>query len=189
MTTQVLKIFRETALPGTLQPYSMYVVAPTAKPDYIELYVTNAAGTQAKRIIDSEDIQSMIDTSISLANELLIVDDIAARNLIVPTTTKYVYVKDATGDLTVSSGGATYLYDPIATSWVKVNEAESLDVVVTWASISGKPTSTPAAIDSAVANAHTHANKTQLDKISEDLGGNLTYDNSLPSIGWNSTGW
>ena len=33
----IFKIFRETALPGTLQPYSIYIVAPAAKPNYVEI--------------------------------------------------------------------------------------------------------------------------------------------------------
>lgn len=34
------------------------------------------------------------------------------RKCIRPTTTKAVYVQNATGDVTVSSGGAYYLYNP-----------------------------------------------------------------------------
>lgn len=63
-----------------------------------------------------------------------------------------------------------------------------MDVALTWANITGKPTSTVAQIDAAVANSHTHTNKTQLDKVGE-TGGNLTYNNSLPYTGWETTTW
>lgn len=105
------KIFRETTLPGTLQPYAMYVVAPASKPDYIELYVTNAAGTATRRLLTQADIQGLIDASLTAISQIQIVANIAARDALAPTTTLYVYVQDATGDATVASGGATYLYN------------------------------------------------------------------------------
>jgi hypothetical protein len=174
-----------------LVAYSIYFIAPAARPELVEIYVTDSAGV-AKRVINKADIEALIATAVASATELLIVADIPARDALTLTGTRYVYVKDATGDTSVASGGATYLYDPSAPSgsrWIKVSEAESLDVQLTWAAIEGKPNSTPAQIDAAVAAAHNHANKTQLDKIGEDADGNLTYAGNLPSTGWNSTGW
>lgn len=182
------KIFRETALPGTLEPYAIYVIAPAAKPDYVEIYVTNAAGTTARRMLKQEDIQALIDASMAAASNIQIVADIAARNALTPTSAIYVYVRDATGDGTVASGGATYLYDLTNTAWVKVSEAESLDVALTWAALSGKPTSSVANIDDAVTKRHTHANLTELNKISES-GGQLMYDGAFVTTQWSSTGW
>jgi hypothetical protein len=190
-STQELKIFRETTLPATLQPFSIYMIAPAARPDYVEIYVTSATG-EARRVINKADIDALILSAVTNATELLIVEDIAERDALTLTATRYVFVKDATADATVDVGGATYLYDPNAApgaQWIKISESESLDVQLTWAAIEGKPTSTPAQIDSAVANAHTHANKTELDKIGEDADGNLTYAGNLPSTGWNSTNW
>ena len=190
-STQELKIFRETALPSTLLPYSIYMIAPAARPDYVEIYVTSATG-EARRVINKADIDLLIQAAVTNATELLIVADIAARDALTLTATRYVFVKDATADTSVTSGGATYLYDPAAPSgsrWTKISVAESLDVQLTWAAIEGKPTSAPAQIDAAVAAAHTHANQTELDKIGEDANGNMTYAGSLPSTGWNSTGW
>lgn len=182
-----LKIYRETALPGTPVADAIYIVAPAAKPNHIELYVTNSAA-QIRRIINEADITALINTAVANMTEITVVDDIAARNALAPTTTKYVYVKNATADATVASGGATYLYDVATTSWVKISEAESLDISVTWSSLAGKPTSTPAAIDAAVTASHTHANKTQLDKIGE-ANGELTFDGSPVNLHWTSTNW
>lgn len=182
------KIFRETALPGTLQPYAMYVIAPASKPDYVELYVTNAAGTATRRMLTQEDIQALINSSLMAITQIQIVNDIAARNALSPTSTIYVYVKNATGDATVAAGGATYLYDTVASSWVKISEAESMDISLNWASLAGRPTSSVADIDDAVTKRHTHANKTELDKIGE-AGGELTYNGVQVKAEWGSTGW
>lgn len=182
------KIFRETTLPGTLQPYAMYVVAPASKPDYIELYVTNAAGTATRRLLTQADIQGLIDASLTAISQIQIVANIAARDALAPTTTLYVYVQDATGDATVASGGATYLYNVAGAAWVKISEAESMDVSLNWADLVGRPSSAVADIDDAVAKRHTHANKTELDKIGE-AGGELTYNGAQVKTEWGSTGW
>ena len=188
MTT--LRIFKETALPATLQPHSIYMVASATHADLLEIFVTNASGsTPVRHVLNRAEVQSMIDASIASANELTIVADIAARNALSPTRAQYVYVVNATGDATVASGGATYLWNPSGSTWIKTSEAESMDVSVTWASITGKPTSTPSQIDSAVANAHSHANKTQLDLIGQNAAGEMTYNGVQVKTTWSSTGW
>lgn len=188
MTT--FQVFKETALPATLQPHSVYFIAPASAPELVEIYVTNAAGsTPHRHVINKADIQAMIDASIGAANELKIVADIAARNALAPTRATYAYVTDATADASVASGGATYLYNPTVGTWLKTSEAESMDVSVTWASLTGKPTSTPAQIDAAVAATHTHANKTELDLIGQNAGGELTYNGVQVKTTWSTTGW
>ena len=92
-----------------------------------------------------------------------------------------VMVTDASEDPTVESGWAIYRRLTNATnltdlaSWQKIAEKESLDVVVSWDNLKDKPTSTVSAIDAAVTNSHTHANKAVLDKLSE-RDGVLCYD-------------
>ena len=183
------KIFKETALPGSLQPHAIYLIAPAARPDYVEMYVTGAVATTVKRIIDAAHVQDMIDASLAGVGGVEVVDNIAARNALTPATNIQVLVLDATGDATVTSGAATYIYRLSTTSWHKISEAESQDVVLSWANITGRPSSSPAAIDAAVGNAHTHTNKTQLDKVGEDGGGNMTYNGQLPKTGWDSEAW
>ena len=87
----------------------------------------------------------------SQVKEMRVVATIAERDAI---TDKFanlrVYVKDATADSTVKSGGADYLYD--GSSWIKTGETESLDLVLSWENVSDVPTSyTPSA------HASTHA--------------------------------
>ena len=186
---EVYKVYKETALPGTLDAHAIYLVAPTAHPGYLEMYVTDAAGTGTRRTHKVEDIQAMIDASIAGIGSTQVVADITARDALTPEDGTTVLVLDATGDATVASGAATYVYDGDNTQWVKISEAESMDITLNWSDIVGKPSSSVANIDDAVTKRHSHANKTQLDKVSEDGDGNLTYDGSLPVIAWNSTGW
>lgn len=70
--------------------------------------------------------------------EVQVVATIAARNEIAnPFTGMSAFVEDASGDDTVNSGGAYYIYN--GTAWVKTAEAESMDVVLQWTAIQGKP--------------------------------------------------
>lgn len=180
------KIFRETALPSPLQAYAIYLVAPPGEADYVEMYVTDATGSKARRIVNDKDIKAMIAESLAAAGQLAVVEDIAARDRIAEPKGE-VYVVNAAADPSVSKGGARYLYHN--SQWLKIAETESMDLVLTWGGMQGKPASSTADIDDAVTKRHTHANKTQLDKIGEDGSGNLTYGGSAVATAWASTGW
>jgi hypothetical protein len=187
MTTKLLKVFKETSVPSTWVEDAIYFIQASGS-TYMEIYTTSNTAVP-KRLINEADITSMIAAGITASQELKIVADIAARNALTPTNVTAVYVVDATGDATVSSGGAYYLYNPSTSTWIKTAEAESLDIVLNWSSIQGRPNSTPSQIDAAVAATHTHANKTQLDKIGEDTNGNVTYNGTLPYTGWETANW
>jgi hypothetical protein len=187
MTDKKLKVFKETAVPTTWVADSVYFIQASTS-SYMEIYTTSNTAIP-KRLINETDISSLIAAGITASKELKIVADISERNALNPTSTIAVYVIDATGDITVLSGGAYYLYNPTGSFWIKTAEAESLDVVLSWESIEGRPVSTATEIDSAVANSHTHSNKTQLDNISEDANGNFTYRTKFPSTGWETTNW
>lgn len=78
-----------------------------------------------------------------------------------------VFVIDASDDPTVNSGGAEYVYD--GTQFIKVAESESLDLVLQWSNIQGRPTSSVADIDDAVAKKHNHTfDEVSLNKLSVD---------------------
>lgn len=181
-------IYKETSLPGSLQPHSIYLIAPTGAPDFVEMYVTGASASTVKRIIDAAHVQTLINAAVSGLGGIEVVADIAARNALAPTKNVQVLVLNATGDATVATGAATYIYRLATTTWHKISESESMDVVLSWSAIVGKPASTAAAIDGAVTDRHTHANKTQLDKVGES-GGEFTYNGALPKTAWNSTNW
>jgi hypothetical protein len=185
-----IKLNKTTALPGTLDGNSVYLVAPSSKPGYVEMYVTNADGSQARRIINSDDIKAMIDASLAAAGSIAIVSDISARDAISsPPNGKYVLVLDATGDNTVKNGAASYVWRADTSKWVKLTEYESMDMTITWDMIQGKPASSPSSIDTAVSNSHTHSNMTQLGKVGEDSNGDFTYNGQYPRARLDSADW
>lgn len=183
----VILVHKTTTLPATLEPHSIYLVAPAAKPNYLELYVTSSDGAQVRRVITDDDVLALIAANGSGAR---IVDNIADRDAITPKTNgMLVYVLDATGDPTVASGAASYLWRESTAQWIKLTEYESMDVSVQWSSIQGRPASTPAAIDSAVSASHTHPNATELAQIGQDVEGNLTYGGQPPRARLDTAGW
>ncbi|HOP80066.1 MAG TPA: hypothetical protein PLZ21_05805, partial [Armatimonadota bacterium] len=107
----------------------------------------------------------------STFREIRVVDDIDARDALIPYEGLRVHVKNASADSTVGEGWAEYLFD--GTSWVKTAEAESIDVVQQWANIQGKPTSSVASIDDAVSKRHSHSNKAILDAITSAGSGSI----------------
>lgn len=184
-----LKFFKVTALPVTLEPHSIYLVAPAAKPNFVEIYVTNNDATVVKRVVNTDDIQQMIQTAVQNNATIDIVNDITARNNLSPSNGKLVLVLDATGDPTVTSGSATYVWRASTSSWIKISEHESMDVIIEWTNIQNKPISPVADIDSAVAQRHTHTNKTELDKISESADGDFLYAGNYPRVRLEVADW
>ena len=191
MSNSVLKIFKETILPSSLQPNSLYMVAPVDNPTYVEFYVTGVEASVVRRTLNEADISTIVAQHISALdiNNLIVVNDIADRDNLNPSTNVFVFVKDATGDSTVSVGSASYIYEVLTSTYTKVAEYESADLILSWENIVDGPNSTPEAIDDAVSKRHSHANATQLEKIGENADGNLTYDGVVPLAGLSSANW
>lgn len=184
------KVFKETAVPSQIEANAIYLVAPSAQPSTLEIYVSDAAGTATRKTLDAATVQTMIDASIQAGSGgLVIADDIAARDLLTPTNGTQVLVVDASADPSVTSGAATYVWRESTSTWIKISEAESMDLTFDWANLAGRPTSSASQIDAAVTASHSHTNKTQLDLIGEDAEQNLTYRGTRPTIEWTSTNW
>ena len=165
---------------------TMYYVPNATDATLMDLYFTNSDGTSMRHIVKTSEIQTMIDMSLANFNQAIIVANIAERNALVLTRNTPVWVIDATADTSVVSGAALYLYKSSDHTYTKISEAESMDVVVAWNTITGRPTSSVADIDDAVARKHSHANKLLLDKVGEDLDGDLIYNNK-PVGNWMDT--
>lgn len=195
MATHEFKTHRVTELPETLEAYAVYFVAPvTGNADYVEIYVSSSDGASARRVMNEQDIQTLIDSKVvgEGAPELFVYDTIADRVAPDPAKAVFAFVIDASSDSTVTSGGASYVFNPASKTWTKTSESESLDLVLNWDKIEGKPTSSPTAIDLAVTNSHKHSNKTELDKVGENASGELTYGGVAVSSGvtqWTTTNW
>lgn len=185
------KTHRVTELPASLEAYSVYYVAPAGTTDYVEIYVSSADGLTARRVINEADVRTLISEEMSGLAEIHVYDTITARDEAGVTESQFAFVVDASEDETVSAGGASYVYNKTAATWVKTSESESMDLIFNWDKIVGKPTSTASAIDDAVIKSHTHINKTSLDKIGQDVDGNLTYDGKTiaGSTQWTTTNW
>jgi len=67
--------------------------------------------------------------------------------------------------------GDSYIYD--GSSWVIMADADWENVSLDWSNITGGPSSTPAQIDSAVTDSHTHSNKATLDLITAAGSGSI----------------
>lgn len=96
-----------------------------------------------------------------LYKEIRVVNNIADRDLLDVYEGLRAHVKDASSDPTVDSGWAEYLHD--GTSWSKTAEQESIDVVLDWANIENRPTSTIVEIDQATALRHSQNTDTYLE--------------------------
>lgn len=184
----LVKFFKVATLPGSLEPDSFYYVE---NGNVAESYLTNSSG-QARAVGNSAMVNALIGEAITDAlaglNALEVVPNIAARDALVLERNAMALVIDATADPTVNAGSALYAYIKADDAWVKVAEYESLDVVFQWSSIQGRPSSTPAQIDTAVSQAHTHANKAVLDKFTESEG-QVLYDGDAIQANWQTANW
>lgn len=147
-----------------------------------------AAIASAKTYTDTTVASAVTVATTSLATA------VGGKLIVVPTyadLTTYVaahagvsflaLVTDAKGDPsgTVGSGSATYVVNGADESVTKIAEHESMDAVITWANIVGRPNSSAADIDLAVSKMHTHANITVLDALGDDGNGALTYKGTV----------
>lgn len=162
-------------LPGSLQPHTLYLVKSATSP-FLEVYLTNTDATDVRHNITKSEVDSLIASSLAGYSFMEVVADITARNALNPTKNTAALVLNATGDVTVASGSAMYVWVQSNTAWTKVSEFESLDLTLNWASIANKPTSSVANIDDAVTKRHTHANSAVLDLLTADGNGQLMYN-------------
>lgn len=185
-----VKFYKVATLPGTLEADAFYYVENGT---FAESYLTNSAGV-ARSVGNSAMINALINDALAgwsgNASSLEIVADIAARDALVATldVNAMILVVDASADATVTSGSALYAYGASNTTVYKLAEYESMDVVLQWSSIVGGPSSTPAQIDTAVSQSHTHANKATLDLLGADADG-LTYNGAGVSSRWATNNW
>lgn len=165
-----LTISRVTALPETLAPETIYLVKTGTE---LTLTVTGTTGAVVATTVSKADVNTAISTAIGnldMSNSVEFASSIEDRDGMTLTKSTFVYVGDATADETVSAGAAMYLYDLTNTTWHKVTEYESLDLVLSWDNVTGKPESSAESIDNAVGLSHIHENMDVLDLLTVDDG-------------------
>jgi len=130
-----------TGLPAILSPSTVYLLkSGTTAVGKLEIHVSDNLGTSTLRIDTTSDINTAISNAVAMVKSAVVVANIAARDALpVPTSAQEVVVIDATGDATVLSGGAGYIYNVTTSSWIKTYEAESLDLVQSWSALQGIP--------------------------------------------------
>lgn len=167
----VLKVRKVTALPGSYEPSTLYIVTDSDV-SYAKMYISDKVGVSVRRLPSRDDINSWISVALGGYNNATVVANIAARDALESTlvANAQVMVLDASGDTTVASGAATYVYDFATTTWTKISEAESMDVVLNWTNIIGRPASSVNDIDDAVTKRHSHANMNVLNGLSDNAG-------------------
>lgn len=168
-----LRIERVAALPAQLTASTLYFVRGS-EADLAELVLVGSDVGEVRHLLNKSEVAAMIAAASTELSNIIVVPDIAARDALTPTQNEIVLVVDATGDPSVNAGAATYLYELATTTWIKIAEYESMDVSFDWANILNGPGSSPAQIDSAVSQAHTHANKGVLDLLDSNEDG-LTF--------------
>ena len=159
-----------------------------------EHYITDAAGNYHD-VGNASYVNSRINAAITAAfaadQRVVVYADIAARDADQSNLDKntLVVVKDASGDSTVNTGAALYVYEDGPDTFEKLAEYESMDIVLAWSNITGRPSSSPAQIDDAVAKRHEHTNKPALDKLGVDNDNNLTINGTAAGGTWTAVNW
>lgn len=184
-----LRFYAVAQLPNTPEPNSFYFVE---NGDYAESYLTSSNGTP--RLVGNTlmigEIIAEEAGNWGGTDQVTIVDNILARDALASDadTNLMVMVLDASADPTVDAGSAMYVYQLSADAWHKVSEYESMDLVLSWESLQGRPTSSSQEIDTAVGQAHEHANAAVLEELG-DSGGALTYKGTPLRTQWETKAW
>lgn len=152
---------------------------------YQILVETNAAQVSMADGISVETRINTIERAISGIRVTIVASTIEDRDALIGKGVNAgdrVYVLDASGDESVESGGADYMFMTDGT-WLKLSEWESMDVLLKWENIEGRPTATPEQIDLAVAKAHSHDNIETLTHLSTSEEGTLHFKGKPVSDG------
>lgn len=125
-----MQILRVTALPAELAANTMYLVKGAG--EELTITVVGTDGSAVGSTLTSTQINSMIAAEIAeldISNGVQFAEDIEARDSLALTKDSLVFVADASDDETVESGAALYFYSLSNTTFTKVAEYESMDLV------------------------------------------------------------
>lgn len=167
---------RVLSVPDDLEVGGIYFVRKEG--NLADLFVVGSDGVRVD-ILSDLYVDARVDAKIAGLSVLKVVADVSGRDAIAsPNEGEQVYVLDASGDSTVDSGAAKYIYD--GSGWVKVYEEEGIDIdfslmSVGWGQLTGKPASVVSMIDEAVDKRHGHGNKGLLDDFFLDTAGRLSF--------------
>lgn len=170
-----ISIERVIQLPEQLASSTIYVVKG-ADSSIAELYFTSTDGQELRHLINKDDINTLIASQISDFNNLLLTSDIPSRDALELSRNILVFVQDATGDTSVSSGAALYFFDASESDFIKVSQYDTSGVVLEWSLIDNRPASSVEAIDDSVSKSHNHSNSDVLNLLGQNEDGDLTFN-------------
>lgn len=167
-----MEFIRATVLPEAgagRKPDAIYAVKAAGQTTF-DLFITGSTPEKLFSLTTHEEIRLMINQSVSGMAQTFNVPELRERDYLVDdgklTKDGLVFVDDATLDPDIESGGAAYHYSVADNSFTELfRYGASSEGQLTWQSITGGPLSSPAAIDKAVQDSHTHTNKDTLDRI------------------------
>lgn len=178
------KIVRVNNLPTTYTPSTMYILKKSES-GFAEVYYTNNDGTA---LVPGITEQFITDKFVSLLasglGQVNIVETIEDRNSISKNGNCLIMVIDSRGDEYGSNGTVLYLYHSATLKYYRISVFNSYGDgsqtgsggASNWEELLGRPLSAPAQIDEAVNMAHSHDNKSSLDRIGVTSDGILTVD-------------
>lgn len=174
------KIIRVNALPQAVEPSAMYIVK-SADSTVANLYFTSTDGSiTVPGVTEQFVIDKVSQLNSSGWNDFEIVETITERNAMLKPGNTLIMVVDASGDEFGSTGSVLYMYRKTTDTYLLMSSFNGGGgVAVSWASISGRPNSSAANIDSAVQNSHTHINMATLNRIGINTDGQMLVDGAM----------
>ena len=158
---------------------SIYITISPDTDDEVDLWFTNEVGDSMRMLMGRSRLSEWIYQFIFLYKTIRAVETITDRDQLTLLRDTMVMVSDSTLDTTTPGAGAMYYYrhTPLAgeSHWLKIFEV-SLEDMLTWQHVEGKPTNTIEQIEQMVAMWHpNHINHNVLEGITEETD-NLKYN-------------
>lgn len=169
-------IVRLDALPSTLAANTMYVIRESGG-TRVRLTFTGNDPSKVASTIGVNDVNSIITTALESFTSIYVFATYADMLTARPTANVLGFVKDARGDVNVSTPTATYVYEASANKWHLSSAAQGGgSQTVNWSEIIGRPSASVASIDLAASQTHTHTNMSVLNLMGVNAAGKLTYN-------------
>lgn len=181
-------ISRVPALPQTLVANTMYIVKPVGSNKAVITVVGDTASAVGSTV-SQDDLTNEIQVALREVSRIYFVENIAQMQAIMPIGNSMAYVSDASGDPQFEgSGPGAYVYNRSLGIWVAI--PGTYKPVVQWAEIAGRPASTPAEIDAAVNERHTHSNMNVLNQLQVNQNNELTYGGEVvANVRFGASNW
>lgn len=125
-----MQVIRVTAEPAELVSNTTYLVGPANSTD-LQIVVVGTTNAEVRRSVTQAQVTSQIATALAGAGTSPVyAADIDARDALALDRNTFVLVADASADADVDAGAALYFYLHDSTTFIRVAEYESMDLVI-----------------------------------------------------------